>query len=72
MAPRKVTVFGGTGFLGQRVVQRLLARDFSRRVAVRRPERIAVLFPALHLDAIQPTSMTIAPLPLPSRVSRAS
>jgi len=53
MAPRKVTVFGGTGFLGQRVVQRLLERDFSVRVAVRHPERIAALFPALHLDAIQ-------------------
>ena len=76
MAPRKVTVFGGTGFLGQRVVQRLLERDFSVRVAVRHPERIAALFPALHLDAIQvdvnDDRSTIAPLPLPSRVSRAS
>ena len=53
MARRKVTVFGGTGFLGQRVVQRLLERDFSVRVAVRHPERFAALFPALHLDAIQ-------------------
>src|SRR5580704_12764827 len=53
MAPRKVTVFGGTGFLGQRVVHRLLERDFSVRVAVRQPKRIAALFPALHLDAIQ-------------------
>ena len=53
MAPGKVTVFGGTGFLGQRVVQRLLERDFSVRVAVRHPERIAALFPALHPDAIQ-------------------
>ncbi len=53
MAPGKVTVFGGTGFLGQRVVQRLLERDFSVRVAVRHPERIAALFPALHLNAIQ-------------------
>ena len=53
MARRKVTVFGGTGFLGRRVVQRLLERDFSVRVAVRHPERIAALFPALHLDAIQ-------------------
>ena len=48
-----MTVFGGTGFLGQRVVQRLLERDFSVRVAVRHRERIAALFPALHLDAIQ-------------------
>jgi uncharacterized protein YbjT (DUF2867 family) len=31
MARGKVTVFGGTGFLGQRVVQRLLERDFSAR-----------------------------------------
>ena len=46
-------VFGGTGFLGQRVVQRLLERDFSVRVAVRHPKHIAALFPALHLDAIQ-------------------
>ena len=53
MAPGKVTVFGGTGFLGQRVVQRLLERDLSVRVAVRHPERVVALFPALHLDAIQ-------------------
>src|SRR6516165_9807611 len=53
MAPGKVTVFGGSGFLGQRVVQRLLERDLPVRVAVRHPERIVALFPALHLDAIQ-------------------
>src|SRR6516162_2620184 len=53
MAPGKVIVFGGTGFLGQRVVQRLLERDLPVRVAVRHPERIAALFPALRLDAIQ-------------------
>jgi NADH dehydrogenase len=52
MARRKVTVFGGTGFLGQRVVQRLLERDFSVRVAARHPERIAGLFPDVQLDAI--------------------
>ena len=53
MARRKVTVFGGTGFLGQRVVQHLLEHDFSVRVAVRHPERIAALFPDVQLDAIQ-------------------
>src|SRR6516164_5283063 len=53
MTPGKVIVLVGTGFLGQRVVQRLLEHDFSVRVAVRHPERIAALFPALHLDAIQ-------------------
>jgi uncharacterized protein YbjT (DUF2867 family) len=49
MARRNVTVFGGTGFLGQRVVQRLLERDFSVRVAARHPERIAALFPGVQL-----------------------
>src|SRR5450631_737937 len=49
MARGKVTVFGGTGFLGHRVVQRLLERDFSVRVASRHPERTAALFPDVQL-----------------------
>lgn len=52
MARGKVTVFGGTGFLGRRVVRRLLERDFSVRVAARHPERVAALFPDVQLDAI--------------------
>ena len=72
MAPGKVTVFGGTGFLGRRVVQRLLARDLSVRVAVRYPERIVAHFPPFTSTRSKPTSMTIAPLRLPSRASMAS
>ena len=53
MARGKVTVFGGTGFLGQRVVQHLLEYDFSVRVAARHPERIAAIFSDVQLDAIQ-------------------
>src|ERR1700688_4288121 len=53
MAPGKVTVFGGTGFLGQRVVKRLLERDFLVRLAARHPERFAALFPDVQLNAIQ-------------------
>lgn len=34
-----VTVFGGTGFLGRRIVDALLARSLNVRVAARRPER---------------------------------
>jgi uncharacterized protein YbjT (DUF2867 family) len=49
MARGKVTVFGGTGFLGQRVVLRLLERDFSVRIASRHPERTAALFPEFQL-----------------------
>jgi uncharacterized protein YbjT (DUF2867 family) len=42
-------VFGGTGFLGRRVVQCLLERDFSVRAASRHPERTGVLFPGSRL-----------------------
>jgi uncharacterized protein YbjT (DUF2867 family) len=49
VARGKVTVFGGTGFLGRRVVQRLLERDFSVRVASRHPERTAAIFPDVRL-----------------------
>ncbi|WP_425450404.1 NAD(P)H-binding protein [Virgifigura deserti] len=44
MGRRKVTVFGGTGFLGQCVVRRLLEQDLSVRVASRHPQRGAELF----------------------------
>ena len=36
-----VSVFGGTGFLGRRLVQRLTADGVTVRVAVRQPERAA-------------------------------
>jgi uncharacterized protein YbjT (DUF2867 family) len=41
---RLVTVFGGTGFLGRRIVRRLLGRGFAVRVAVRHPERVQAVF----------------------------
>jgi uncharacterized protein YbjT (DUF2867 family) len=44
-----VTVFGGTGFLGRHVVQRLLEADHPVRVASRHPKRAAALFPGVHL-----------------------
>lgn len=44
MPSRKVTVFGGTGFLGRRVVQHLLDHDFEVRAASRQPERGAQVF----------------------------
>ena len=39
-----VTVLGGTGFLGRRVVRHLLDRGFRVRAAVRHPERVPRLF----------------------------
>ncbi len=39
-----VTVFGGTGFLGRRVVEHLRDHGFAVRVAARHPERAKALF----------------------------
>ncbi len=40
---KPVTVFGGSGFLGRRIVERLAAEGTSVRVAVRHPERASFL-----------------------------
>jgi uncharacterized protein YbjT (DUF2867 family) len=42
---RKVVVFGGTGFLGRRVVRHLLGRGFAVRMASRHPEQGKTVFP---------------------------
>src|SRR5919109_1131924 len=44
MNDRTVTVFGGTGFLGRRVVRHLRKKEFSVRIASRHPERGKTLF----------------------------
>ena len=44
MNDRTVTVFGGTGFLGRRVVRHLRKRDFSVRIASRHLDRSHRLF----------------------------
>ena len=41
---RIVTIFGGTGFLGRRVVRHLREREFSVRIASRNPDRSQRLF----------------------------
>jgi uncharacterized protein YbjT (DUF2867 family) len=41
---RTVTVFGGTGFLGRRIVRHLRHREFSVRIASRQPDRGHRLF----------------------------
>ncbi len=41
---RTVTVFGGTGFLGRRIIRHLRYREFSVRIASRHPDRGHRLF----------------------------
>jgi len=41
---RLITVFGGTGFLGRRIVQRLLDHGFQVRIAARHPGQIGSAF----------------------------
>ncbi len=45
---RRVTVFGGTGFLGRRVVRHLLEHGFVTRIATRHPERSPQVFGDLN------------------------
>src|SRR5689334_9127996 len=42
-----VTVFGGTGFLGHRVVERLVREGATPRIAVRNPDRADALVGSL-------------------------
>ena len=47
-----VSVFGGTGFLGRRFVQRLAAGGTTVRVAVRHPDRARSALRATGLDRV--------------------
>src|SRR5205823_6033041 len=44
MSSRRVTVFGGTGFLGRRIVRHLQDADFAVCIASRHPDRDRSLF----------------------------
>jgi NADH dehydrogenase len=54
MAAQIVTVFGGTGFLGRRIVRRLLDAGYAVRVASRHPQAGEKLFgpPGEHLHFV--------------------
>lgn len=47
-----VVVFGGTGFLGRRLVHRLAAEGVVVRVAVRHPDGVRSALPAADLDQV--------------------
>jgi len=44
-AAQPVTVFGGTGFLGRRIITKLRDAGFAVRIASRHPDRSQLLFP---------------------------
>src|SRR5665648_94651 len=46
--PKLIAVFGGTGFLGRRIVAQLLKEGFRVRAISRHPERIAQAFGLTH------------------------
>jgi len=52
---RTVTVFGGTGFLGRRIVRHLRDCEFAVRIASRPPDRVHGLFGAddPHLQSVE-------------------
>jgi nucleoside-diphosphate-sugar epimerase len=56
MKESTVTVFGGTGFLGRRVVLRLRAHGFFVRIASRHPDRRRV--PGIDGPNLNPSKPT--------------
>jgi NADH dehydrogenase len=54
MAARLVTVFGGSGFIGRHLVQRLAQRGWLVRVAVRHPRQAQFLKPLGDVGQITP------------------
>jgi NADH dehydrogenase len=55
MSARVVTVFGGTGFLGRRIVRHLREHELSVRIASRHPDRSRQLFGSddPHLQSVE-------------------
>jgi NADH dehydrogenase len=59
MTARIVTVFGGSGFIGRYLVQRLARHGWIVRVAVRRPDRALFLKPMGAVGQITPIAASL-------------
>jgi NADH dehydrogenase len=59
MATQVVTIFGGSGFIGRYLVQRLARHGWIIRVAVRRPERALFLKPMGAVGQITPIAANL-------------
>ncbi len=68
MASQRITVFGGSGFLGAYVVERLADRDMTVTVAVRDPEAAKHLRPLGQVGQVTPVACDIKS---PDAVARA-
>src|SRR5262249_9397076 len=67
MPAQLVTVFGGTGFLGRRIVRHLYDAGFAVRSASRHPDRTAMTLPdarprlrSVHCDMNEDKSVAVA------------
>ena len=58
MSSQHVTVFGGTGFLGRRIVRHLHDADFAVRIASRHPDRGRSLF-SRDVSGIEPVGADV-------------
>ena len=56
---RIVTIFGGSGFLGRHIVQRLAHEGYGIRVATRRPELAGFLRPCGDVGQIVPVQANV-------------
>jgi NADH dehydrogenase len=59
MAARVITVFGGSGFIGRHLVQRLARRGWLIRVAVRHPDSAQFLKPLGDVGQITPVAASL-------------
>ena len=59
MARQLATVFGGSGFIGRYIVQRLARRGWMVRVAIRRPDEALFLKPMGDVGQITPVAANI-------------
>ncbi|MEX1179928.1 MAG: complex I NDUFA9 subunit family protein [Cucumibacter sp.] len=56
---KRVTIFGGSGFVGRRLVQLLARRDWRIRVAVRRPDLAGHVRPLGRVGQIAPVQANV-------------
>jgi NADH dehydrogenase len=59
MAMKRVTIFGGSGFIGRHIVKRLAQRELVVRAAVRDPERALFLKPMGAVGQIVPVAADV-------------